>query len=154
MLKNSTLGDSVLLKGQSLPENDLRYKISSLGSMCICGAYFNLAMHETESQLEKLNADLIISEKKAVIGKLATEMAHEIQNPMNFVNNFSQINQELLDEIKEISEKEGSSKESLELIEQVRENNRRIEMNGKKISVIVHQLQDEIRLGIITPAKA
>ena len=59
--------------------------------MVISGAYFNIAMHQTEAKLARKTRELVAAEKRATLGQLATEMAHEIQNPLNFVNNFSEL---------------------------------------------------------------
>ena len=53
------------------------------------------------SQLQITQTQLIQSEKMASLGELTAGIAHEIQNPLNFVNNFSEVNMELMDEMKE-----------------------------------------------------
>ena len=58
------------------------------------------AIQNTLSELKSTQAQLIQSEKMASLGELTAGIAHEIQNPLNFVNNFSEVNKEMIEELK------------------------------------------------------
>ncbi len=60
---------------------------------------------DTLTELQATQTQLVQSEKMASLGELTAGIAHEIQNPLNFVNNFSEVNNELLDEMKDRSRK-------------------------------------------------
>ena len=100
---------------------------------------------ELEQTLEELKAtqnQLIQSEKLASLGELTAGIAHEIQNPLNFVNNFSELNVELIQELKEIKDKKPKtldSDEALvnELLQDIAQNLEKISHHGKRASSIV-----------------
>ena len=62
-------------------------------------------MEQTLDKLKSTQSQLIQSEKMASLGELTAGIAHEIQNPLNFVNNFSEVNKELLVEMKDEMDK-------------------------------------------------
>jgi signal transduction histidine kinase/ligand-binding sensor domain-containing protein len=99
-------------------------------------------MHRTmelKHSLEDLRAtqtQLIQREKMASLGELTAGIAHEIQNPLNFVNNFSDINSELIDEMKQ-EIKSGNLEEGLHVADIVKENNLKINNHGKRADSIV-----------------
>ena len=96
----------------------------------------NKLLNETLADLKATQAQLIQSEKMASLGELTAGIAHEIQNPLNFVNNFSDLNTELIDEMKEAL-KSGDMETALAIADNIRENDEKINHHGKRADVIV-----------------
>jgi two-component system NtrC family sensor kinase len=88
------------------------------------------------NELRRTQTQLIQSEKMASLGELTAGIAHEIQNPLNFVNNFAEVNIELLDEM-ETELKSGDKEEALAIASDVKQNLEKIRHHGQRADGIV-----------------
>ncbi|MGG9962203.1 ATP-binding protein [Ferruginibacter sp. SUN106] len=96
----------------------------------------NRTLEKTLTDLKSTQTQLIQSEKMASLGELTAGIAHEIQNPLNFVNNFSEVNKELLVELKD-EIKKGNLDEVTAIADDLISNEEKINHHGKRADAIV-----------------
>ena len=96
----------------------------------------NSELNNVLSNLRKTQKQLILSEKMASLGELTAGIAHEIQNPLNFVNNFSEVNKELLAEMNEEIDAGNYDKAKL-IAKDIEANEEKINYHGKRADAIV-----------------
>ncbi|WAC14308.1 sensor histidine kinase [Dyadobacter pollutisoli] len=106
-------------------------------------------LNQSLQNLKSVQNQLIQAEKMASLGELTAGIAHEIQNPLNFVNNFSEVSTELLDEIRDERSKGAERDEELEgvLLEDLTENLQKITHHGKRADAIVKGMLEHSRIG-------
>jgi signal transduction histidine kinase len=104
----------------------------------------NKTLKKTLEDLKSTQAQLIQSEKMASLGELTAGIAHEIQNPLNFVNNFSEVSTELIEEVKSLRarplqdpEEKLKTDELDEILDDIDGNLKKILYHGKRADAIV-----------------
>lgn len=93
-------------------------------------------LESSHESLKSTQSQLIQAEKMASLGELTAGIAHEIQNPLNFVNNFSDINIELIDEMKDELHA-GNKEETIKIADTIKSNLEKITNHGRRADSIV-----------------
>ncbi|MBP6334408.1 MAG: hypothetical protein KA444_02965 [Bacteroidia bacterium] len=103
----------------------------------------NTNLEKAYKELEDTQQQLVRSEKMAAFGVMASRVSHEILNPLNFVNNFSEMAQELVDDVLASSDEKSKNENALQL----KENLKKISEHGKRATTIVKLLQEHTTKG-------
>ncbi len=130
---------TVILLEETIEELDLKRKAIE---------ETNVTLQKTLEDLKAAQSQLIQSEKMASLGELTAGIAHEIQNPLNFVNNFSEVSNELIAELKVESLKVESERDKGledELLNDLAQNLTKINHHGKRASDIVKGMLEHSR---------
>lgn len=104
----------------------------------------NHALQKTLTELRSTQSQLIQSEKMASLGELTAGIAHEIQNPLNFVNNFAEVNKELIADM-EAAIQNGSIEEAKGIARNIADNQEKINSHGKRADAIVKSMLQHSR---------
>jgi len=133
IIRNSLIGGFVLLLLLiALIYNRFKIKVKSAEEL-----------NKAHNDLKSTQQQLIQQEKLASLGSLTAGIAHEIKNPLNFVTNFSQLSQELLDELLESSDEEDKQ----DIINHLKSNLEKINHHGKRANSIVMSMLQHARGG-------
>ena len=106
----------------------------------------NIKLNKTLRNLKETQSQLVHAEKMATLGELTTGVAHEIQNPLNFIKNFSEVNTDLIEELKEEIDR-GDIKEVKAILDDIVNNEEKITEHSNRADSIVKGMLQHSRKG-------
>ena len=147
-----------LQENNALTQRDLAQELEKQHLLAVQNELLESQVKERTAQLEQsleelksTQNQLVQREKMASLGELTAGIAHEIQNPLNFVNNFSEVSIELLQELKEEQEKEPDQRDETiesELFGDIEQNLQKISLHGNRASSIVKSMLEHSRTSL------
>ncbi|TGE08317.1 sensor histidine kinase [Hymenobacter fodinae] len=103
------------------------------------------SLEQTLLELRNTQTQLVQREKMASLGELTAGIAHEIQNPLNFVNNFAEVSGELISELEAEQQVANRSSVEIELVTDLKQNLRKITQHGQRAAAIVRGMLEHSR---------
>ena len=148
-LRITALRQEKAIQDIKISNRNLVMSLSLMGLIIVCGLsvfiYRQLLINRsTLTSLKKTQRQLILSEKMASLGDMATGIAHEIQNPLNFVKNFSEVSRDIAEEMKTGLDK-GNIIELKEMASEIKDNLDKIIFHSNKADSIVKGLMMHTR---------
>ena len=133
VFQHASVPDSGTVPGETIPYQKLMGEFDEMKEQV---RKRTIELQNALDELKAMQAQLIQSEKMASLGELTAGIAHEIKNPLNFVNNFADINAELIDEMTEAIEQKDFEEVS-ELAKDIKTNAEKVRYHGGRADSIV-----------------